>query len=401
VPLTDVPAGAVLQQPEGVAKASTALHENYFVAFLLAIDNGSHLKQPCGKGAFVHRSGHWQFMRFARQSCNIVRDLRSIFGDTGKLCPIEAFVRDVDAMHSERGLGGRTAAMVTASSRDGAPPLRVALCHLESLVCLPAIDRLFGQMDNRIGLVILSNRFASRHGGLLRQFMTNVRRSGFSLTLWLGFDIVAAQLVGCLGAGAERLTGRQPRFGSVRMHASARGATVLETADVNGADTIAALRAYAPDLVLVMNFDQILRREFIAASGRVVNVHPSLLPALRGPCPVFWALAEGRSEVGVSLHLIEDENIDVGPLLAQHARALDGTQSVAESVAQLFEEGVALIPDVVRALRKGCIVGRAQAGAAASYRGFPDRADMARARRKGVRLFCLRPIAKLLTGAIS
>lgn len=290
--------------------------------------------------------------------------------------------------------------MVTASSQDGAPPLRVALCHLESLVCLPAVDRLFRQMDNQIGLVILSNRFASKHGGLLRQFTANVRRSGFRLTFWLGFDIVAAQLAGVLGAGAEKLTGRQPRFRSVRAHASAHGATVLDTADVNGADTITALRAYAPDLVLVMNFDQILRREFIAASGRVINVHPSLLPALRGPCPVFWALAERRSDVGVSLHLIEDENIDVGPLLAQQAHALDGTLSVAQIVAQLFEEGVALLPGVVKALRNGCLAGRAQAAASASYRGFPDRAEMARTRRMGVRLCRLRPIAKLLTGAV-
>jgi folate-dependent phosphoribosylglycinamide formyltransferase PurN len=266
---------------------------------------------------------------------------------------------------------------------------------------LPAIDRLFTQMDNRIGLVILSNRFGSKHGGLLRQFMTNVRRSGLRLTVWLGFDIVAAQVAGRLGAGVARVTGRQPRFRSVRAHASAHGATVIETADVNGADTIAVLRAYAPDLVLVMNFDQILHREFIAASGWVINVHPSLLPALRGPCPVFWALAEGRSDVGVSLHLIEDENIDVGPLLAQHARVVDGTQSVAQIVAQLFEEGVALLPSIVKTLQKGCIAGRKQAAAAASYRSFPDRAEMARARTMGVRLCHLRPIAKLLTRAVS
>jgi methionyl-tRNA formyltransferase len=282
-------------------------------------------------------------------------------------------------------------------SGDGAPPLRVALCHLESLVCLPAINRLFMQMGDEIGLVILSNRFGSRHGGLVRQFVANVRRTGFRLTLWLGFDIVAAQVAGRIGRWIETLTRRRQRLASVRALAERHGAAMLDVPAINNSDAIAALRSYAPDVVLVMNFDQVLRREFIAAaSGQVVNVHPSHLPALRGPCPVFWALAEGRAEAGVSLHLIEDENIDVGAVLAQRTQPLDRTLSVAETTTALFEQGAALMPQVLQALREGRAVGRPQGIEGASYRSFPDRADVARARRAGVRLCRFWQLAKLL-----
>lgn len=286
--------------------------------------------------------------------------------------------------------------MITRS-RDGAPPLRIALCHLESLVCLPAINRLFMQMGDEIGLVILSNRFGSRHGGLLRQFVANVRRSGFRLTLWLGFDIVAAQVAGHIGRRFATLTRRRPRLASVRMLAERHGAAILDVPAINGSDAIGALRSYAPDVVLVMNFDQILRREFIAAvPGQVINVHPSLLPALRGPCPVFWALAEGRAETGVSLHLIEDEKIDVGAVLAQRTQPLDRALSVAETTSALFEQGAVLVPEVVQVLRDGRAVGAPQDVEGASYRGFPDRADVARARWGGVRLCRFWQLAKLL-----
>jgi methionyl-tRNA formyltransferase len=266
---------------------------------------------------------------------------------------------------------------------------------------LPAINRLFIQMGDEIGLVILSNRFGSKHGGLVRQFVASARRSGFRLTLWLGFDIVTAQVAGRIGRWIETLTRRRPRLASVRVLANRHGATMLDVPAINSSETIGALRSYAPDVVLVMNFDQVLRREFIAAApGQIINVHPSLLPALRGPCPVFWALAEGRDEAGVSLHLIEDENIDAGAVLAQRTRPLDRARSVAEITAALFEQGAVLVPEVVRAVREGRAVGRPQDVEGASYRGFPDRADVARARRAGVRLCRFWQLAKLLMMAV-
>ena len=69
-------------------------------------------------------------------------------------------------------------------------PHGIVLCHLESLVCLPALNRLFAQFGSKIDLVLGSNRFGSSHGGVMRQFLSGVRRMGWRQTLYLGFDIV-------------------------------------------------------------------------------------------------------------------------------------------------------------------------------------------------------------------
>jgi folate-dependent phosphoribosylglycinamide formyltransferase PurN len=264
---------------------------------------------------------------------------------------------------------------------------------------LPALNALFAEWGDQIGLVVLSNRFGGRHGGLVRQLTEGIRRSGVRLTLWLGFDIVAAQAI---AAVAPLLGRRRSGLLSVRALARRHGAQVIETNDVNDARCLDSVRAQAPDVVLVMNFDQILRPSFISVPRYcVLNIHPSLLPALRGPCPAFWALFEGRDEVGVTLHLIEDRSIDSGPIVRREALRAPAGATVAELTAQLFARGVGMLGPGLSDLLAGGIERASRQSGPASYQGFPTARDMAEARRRGVRMFRLGYLARLLASAIA
>jgi hypothetical protein len=269
---------------------------------------------------------------------------------------------------------------------------RIALYHLESLVCLPAINALFGAVGDQISLVVLSNRFGGRHGGMARQLLKGIRRSGLRLTLWLGFDIVAAQwtatIARMLGVGRAELL-------SVRALAARHGAQVVETNDVNGTACLQVLEAHSPDIILVLNFDQILRQPVIGASNRgIVNVHPSLLPAFRGPCPVFWAMAEGRRELGVSVHLIEDQEIDAGPVIAQASVIPQAALSVAEATSVLFLRGTQLL--IARLNEDFRSQSLAQERSASTYQTFPTRAEVYAARVKGMRFWRWEHLVTLL-----
>lgn len=78
-----------------------------------------------------------------------------------------------------------------------------------------------------------------------------------------------------------------------------------------------AVAAHDVDLVVLAGFMRILSGAFLARwPDRVVNVHPSLLPAFRGADAVGDALAAGVDTTGVSVHLV-DELVDHGPILAQ------------------------------------------------------------------------------------
>ena len=77
------------------------------------------------------------------------------------------------------------------------------------------------------------------------------------------------------------------------------------------------LTAVGPDLVVLAGYMRIVGPRTLAAfAGRIVNTHPSLLPAFPGARPVRDALAAGVAVTGATVHLV-DERLDGGPILAQ------------------------------------------------------------------------------------
>ncbi len=284
-------------------------------------------------------------------------------------------------------------------SADG--KLRIVFCHLESLTCLPALNLLFDRLGDRIALVVRSN-VGPRQGGFFRQLAKGVRSCGLPMTLWLGFDVIAAQVVSRIAAWRPALLGRRPPpLATLPELARRHGARLVETADINGPDTVELIRRHTPDLILVMNLDQILRPPLIAVPRiAVLNVHPSLLPALRGPCPVFWALALRCPTAGATIHRIEDAAIDAGPILAQVGVPIGTRPSVAELNGQLFLSAVSVLETTVQDLVSGDDRGRPQDLSAHPYRGFPTAAEVSAARKQGIRLWGAAHIFRLISAAL-
>ena len=74
---------------------------------------------------------------------------------------------------------------------------------------------------------------------------------------------------------------------------------------------------FKPDLTVLAGFMRILPPNFVSAlSPKLINTHPSLLPAFPGAHGVRDALAAGVTETGVTIHIV-DEGVDTGPHLAQ------------------------------------------------------------------------------------
>jgi phosphoribosylglycinamide formyltransferase-1 len=79
------------------------------------------------------------------------------------------------------------------------------------------------------------------------------------------------------------------------------------------------LEEHGVELVVLAGYMHLLTKPFLDRfPGRIVNVHPSLLPQFPGTHPIEDALAAGVEETGVTVHLV-DEGIDTGPILAQEA----------------------------------------------------------------------------------
>jgi phosphoribosylglycinamide formyltransferase-1 len=103
-------------------------------------------------------------------------------------------------------------------------------------------------------------------------------------------------------------------------------------------------------LVVCAGYMHLLTPGFLGRfPGRVVNVHPSLLPAFPGARAVHDALAAGVRETGVTVHLV-DEGLDTGPALAQEHVAVFTGDTEATLLERLHAVEHRLLVDVARRL---------------------------------------------------
>lgn len=284
----------------------------------------------------------------------------------------------------------------------GGLPQRIVILHLDSLACLPALSRLFAVLGDRIGFVVRSDRFAAGHGGLWRQGIGLLRRSGWRFTLALGFDLIAPRVAEVL-LKPLRIMFKGTALLTVRQHAVAAGARAMTVADINASGVVETVRAWRPDLVISLHFDQILEERFITGVGApILNLHPALLPRHRGPCPSFWTLSGHDREAGISIHRIVDRSIDTGEVLAQAALPVAGTASMKELDHALYLKGVDLLMQLLQ--RRSPIVSAAACTtddgerhpSPGAYESFPSASEVAVGRARGVRLWHFGHAARLL-----
>ncbi len=109
----------------------------------------------------------------------------------------------------------------------------------------------------------------------------------------------------------------------------------------------AAIDCYAPKLVVLAGFMRILTADFVRHyRGRLLNIHPSLLPALRGLDTHARALAEGHREHGASVHLVTEE-LDAGPVILQAHVPLLADDTPETLAARVLQQEHRIYPQVI------------------------------------------------------
>jgi phosphoribosylglycinamide formyltransferase 1 len=107
------------------------------------------------------------------------------------------------------------------------------------------------------------------------------------------------------------------------------------------------LEEHGVELVVLAGYMHLLTPQFLDRfPDRIVNVHPSLLPAFPGTRPIDEALEAGVETTGVTVHLV-DEGIDTGPVLRQEPVPVEPRESLVERIHAVEHR---LLPEVVREL---------------------------------------------------
>ena len=128
-------------------------------------------------------------------------------------------------------------------------------------------------------------------------------------------------------------------------------ATPLE--NINDPARVAAIAESAADVMVVVDFGQLIRqpaRE--AARLGAINLHGSLLPALRGAAPVNWAIIRGEQTTGVTTFRLVDR-MDAGPVFARRETQVRPDETADELRARLAELGVEAVLETLDILAAG------------------------------------------------
>lgn len=114
-----------------------------------------------------------------------------------------------------------------------------------------------------------------------------------------------------------------------------------------------AVDRYAPGLVVLAGFMRILGAEFIAHyAGRLMNIHPSLLPALPGLNTHARALASGAKQHGATVHFVTDE-VDAGAVIVRAPVAILPGDTADSLAARVLQEEHRIYPLAIRWFAEG------------------------------------------------
>jgi methionyl-tRNA formyltransferase len=140
-------------------------------------------------------------------------------------------------------------------------------------------------------------------------------------------------------------------------------------------EVLARFEAARPESIVVVAYGLILPPALLDLPPLgCLNVHASLLPALRGPAPIAWAILRGLALTGVTTMRL-DRGVDTGPMLLSRSTPILDTDTAGSLHDRLALLGAELLLETLAGLRTGAITPRPQDEARASYAPLLKKTD--------------------------
>jgi len=179
-----------------------------------------------------------------------------------------------------------------------------------------------------------------------------------------GFDVAAVITQPDRPQGRSRSTLLPPPVKTVALD---EGLTVLQPEKPADPAFLSALTALEPAIAVVVAYGHVLKPALLALPPRgMINVHASLLPALRGAAPIQHAILQGLTETGVSIMQIE-AGLDTGPVLLRAPTPISPDETTGELTERLAELGAMALIEALAIMETGASEAAPQDNALASY----------------------------------
>lgn len=173
----------------------------------------------------------------------------------------------------------------------------------------------------------------------------------------------------------DRPAGRdlQPRPPAIKTEALARGIPVFQPEKIRR--DFSVLSAWAPDIMVVAAYGQILPREVLGVPRLgCINLHASLLPRHRGASPIQAAILSGDSETGITV-MAMDEGLDTGDILLKRSLPIGATETAGALHDRLALLAAPALLEALDRLAEGPVSREPQDAALATYAPKLEKSD--------------------------
>ncbi|MCI6493157.1 MAG: methionyl-tRNA formyltransferase [Bacteroidales bacterium] len=170
-----------------------------------------------------------------------------------------------------------------------------------------------------------------------------------------GFDVVGVVTV------ADKASGRGLKVNesAVKKYAVEHGIPVLQPVSLKDPEFLDALKAWKPDLFVVVAFRMLPKVVWEIPKLGTFNLHAALLPQYRGAAPINWAVINGEKATGVTTFMIDD-GMDTGNIMMREQCLIGPDETVGEVHDKLMEMGSALVVQTVEAILENNVEMRVQ-----------------------------------------
>lgn len=170
-----------------------------------------------------------------------------------------------------------------------------------------------------------------------------------------GYKVVGAVTV------ADKPSGRGLKVNesAVKKYAVAHGIPVLQPVSLKDEGFINALKAWKPDLFVVVAFRMLPEVVWSIPRRGTFNLHAALLPQYRGAAPINWAIINGEKMTGVTTFMI-DHGIDTGKIMYREQCRIEDTDTAGSLHDKLMGIGAELVVNTTEAIIEGSVEFRVQ-----------------------------------------
>lgn len=209
---------------------------------------------------------------------------------------------------------------------------RVVFCTYPCLYSDIVLNEILRAPDISVVAVITSTRNLRAKENKLLSDLKRLKKSGLRYSVYLLFITGAYKLF------PQKFSEQPTVFANCHKY----HIPIIKTSNINTPEIQAQLKSFKSDIIFCAHFNQRIHPDtYYIASEAAINLHPSLLPDLKGVDPAFYALKENYRNTGVTIHHLA-ETFDTGEVISQKQQTIEISDTLLSLNKKLFREGAKL-----------------------------------------------------------